>query len=283
MVRWCSIIALDQGTGCTNTVNTTVDVFDEITVFIAADPNCDDNAAVFLSAFANITEDVIFTWTDGSGTVLPEDGAEISIEESGNYSVRVASVLSNCEADASIDVAVVPITDDQLLLPISESFCSIDTNPSNAQVNLDPGSFTSYEWTIVNDTEVLSTDRIYITSEAGIYEVLIGNGFTCLSDLVEVFDNCEPLINAPNAFAPNGVNDRFFVYPNDYVTDFEIRIFSRWGEQIFYSDNIDFRWDGHFNGVLSQQSTYAYVMTYRSLLNPDRGEIEQRGAVLLLR
>lgn len=277
------VVGLDQSTGCTNLADTIVDVFDEITVFIAADPNCDDNAEVFLSAYANITEDVTFTWVDGSGVVLDEDGAEISIGESGNYNVTVASILSSCSADASIDVAVVPITDEQLLLPASDSFCSIDPNVSNNQVSLDPGSFTSYEWTIVNDTEILSTDRIYITSEAGIYEVLIGNGFTCLSDLVEVYDNCEPLINAPNAFAPNGVNSTFFVYPNDYVTDFEIKIFSRWGEQIYYSDNIDFRWDGYFDGVLSQQGTYAYVLTYRSLLNPDRGEIEQRGAVLLLR
>ncbi|PIB34394.1 hypothetical protein BFP72_02620 [Reichenbachiella sp. 5M10] len=278
-----TVTVLDQGTGCTSSTSRDVSVYDDLTVFVVADPNCDDNAEVFLSAYANITEDVTFTWTDLSGAVLPTTSAEISIAESGNYSVHVVSDVSACEADASIDVSVIPIEEDQLLLSPNASFCSEDADPQNNQAYLDPGFFSSYEWTVINDTQILSTDRIYITSDAGIYEVTLGNGFTCIRDVVEVFDNCAPIIHAPNAFAPNGVNDTFFVYPNDYVSDFEIKIYSRWGELVYQSSDLNFHWDGYYRGQLLQMGTYAYVMTFESSLQPERGKIVQRGGVMIVR
>lgn len=277
------LTVLDQGTGCTNTVSADVDVFDELTVFLAADPNCDDNSEVFLSAFSNITEDVTFSWTDFSGAPLSATGAEISISEGGSYNVLVVSDLSGCEANASIDVAVIPIDPDELLLPENERFCSQDPDPANSQVDLDPGFFTTYIWTILNDDDVLGTSRIYTATSPGVYEVTVSNGFTCIRDYVEVSDNCKPIIYAPNAFAPNGTNSTFFVYPNDYVTDFEIKIYSRWGELVYYSTDLDFRWDGYYQGELLQQGTYAYVMTFESSLQPERGKVQQRGGVLLLR
>ncbi len=64
---------------------------------------------------------------------------------------------------------------------------------------------------------------------AGMYEVTLYNGFTCTKKTVEVTLDCRPKIVAPNAFSPaakNGVNDEFFIYPNDYVEKFEIFIYS---------------------------------------------------------
>ncbi|UXX81351.1 gliding motility-associated C-terminal domain-containing protein [Reichenbachiella carrageenanivorans] len=278
------VLVLDQGTGCTGTATKDVEVYSELTVFAAASPNCDDNAEVFLTAYANITEDVTFTWTGPEGETLTDQDAEISISESGNYTIHVASTLSTCEADASLNVSVVPITADQLLLGERETFCSED--PANSSVDLDPGLFSTYEWTIVNDDVLLSTDRVYNTNAAGVYEVTLSNGFTCTRDVIEVLNDCLPRVHAPNAFTPSaspGFNDEFFVYPNPYVSNFEIKIFSRWGEMIYQSKDIAFRWDGTYRGELLKIDTYVYVMTFRSLLNPELGVITQRGGVALLR
>ncbi|WP_084374405.1 PKD domain-containing protein [Reichenbachiella faecimaris] len=279
------VLVLDQGTGCTGAASVDVNVFSELTVFAAATPNCDDNEEVFLTAYSNISEDVTFTWTGPSG-VLGDQSAEISIGESGTYSVLVTSDVSSCEADASLSVLVVPITEDQLLMEEREIICSEDTDPANNSVDLDPGSFSTYEWTIVNDDQILSTDPIFTVSEGGIYEVTLSNGFTCIRDVVEVLDDCLPKVYAPNAFTPQtspGINDEFFVYPNDYVSNFEIKIFSRWGEMVFQSNDIGFRWDGTYRGKLLKIDSYIYVMRFRSSLMPELGEIEQRGGVALLR
>lgn len=280
------VLVLDQGTGCTGTASSDVNVFSELTVFAAASPNCDENEEVFLTAYSNITEDVTFTWTGPTNETLASQSAEISIGESGLYSVNVASDVSTCAADASLNVLVVPISQDELLLAEREMFCSDDPDPANNSVALDPGLFSTYEWTIINDDVVLSTDRVYTTSDAGIYEVTLSNGFTCIRDAVEVLDDCLPRVYAPNAFTPEtspGINDEFFVYPNPYVNDFEIKIFSRWGELVYQSNDIDFRWDGVYAGRLLKIDTYIYVMRFTSSLTPELGRIEQRGGVVLMR
>ncbi len=281
-----SVTVLDQGTGCQGSASIDVEVYNEITVYIESEPNCDDNSEVFLTAIANITEDVTFQWTDPFGAPLPNSGAVLVATTSGNYSVTVSGVNNNCSATDQLNVLLLPITDDQLLLNEKEEFCSEDPDPDKSQLVLDPGSFSSYEWRRINEDPIIGTERNYTVTEAGIYEVTISNGLTCTRDVVEVVDDCDPIIHAPNAFTPNssaGLNDTFKVFPNPYVTDFEIFIFSRQGEMVFQSDKINFEWDGYYRGELLQTGTYAYVMRYKSTLDLERGIIEQRGGVLLLR
>lgn len=67
----------------------------------------------------------------------------------------------------------------------------------------------------------------------------------------------------PNVFTPNGdsKNDIFYAYTFN-VDDFEMRIYNRWGELIFISDNQDYGWDGTVNGTPQQQDTYVYRVVY---------------------
>jgi gliding motility-associated-like protein len=66
----------------------------------------------------------------------------------------------------------------------------------------------------------------------------------------------------PNAFTPNndGVNDYFFASVLN-VVEFEIIIFNRWGEILFKSNDINFKWDGNFQGAPAQVDVYGYLVT----------------------
>lgn len=281
-----SVTVLDQGTGCSNSANIAVDVFNDIDVFLTSDPNCDNNSEVFLSAISNITEDVTFEWTDPTNSILSNTSAEIAVQLSGDYTVRVSGVSNSCVDSASINVLLIPILPEELLLPESALFCSEDPDITNTSVTLDPGFFSLYEWRLKNDDIILSTERQYTISDQGVYEVTLSNGLTCLRDEVNVRDDCAPRIEAPTAFTPGaspGLNDDFFVFPNIYVENFEIFIFSRQGELVYHSDDINFRWNGIYRGDLLQIGTYAYVMRFSSTLSPERGIIEQHGGVVLLK
>jgi gliding motility-associated-like protein len=65
----------------------------------------------------------------------------------------------------------------------------------------------------------------------------------------------------PSAFSPNGdgKND-VFMAKGDYVKNFEMYIFDRWGMQIFYSNNINIGWNGTVKGssTICQEDTYVY-------------------------
>ncbi len=279
------VIVLDQGSGCTGTATEDVVVFDELTVFISTAPNCDNGNELFMSAYANIQEDVAFQWLDPTGTVLDETSAEISVSESGTYTVQVMSTTNVCEATAAFNATVVPIESEELLLSDTEGICTEDPDPTNSTIQLDPGVFSSYEWSIVNSGDILSTDRLFTADEEGVYQVTVTNGFTCVNDFVTVRDNCLPVVYAPNAFTPNNdnLNDEFFVYENPYVTNFNIKIFSRWGEMVYEANGVDFRWNGVYQGGLLPSGTYVYVMTFESSLQPEQGVIVQRGGVAILR
>lgn len=79
----------------------------------------------------------------------------------------------------------------------------------------------------------------------------------------ELCFNFPPVMYIPNVFSPNrdGLNDMFLVSAGAIKT-FNIKIFNRWGEQLFESDDIQNGWDGTFSGVECQQGVYLYIVEY---------------------
>ena len=44
------------------------------------------------------------------------------------------------------------------------------------------------------------------------------------------------------------------------LNDFEISIFSRWGEQVFYSTDKAFRWNGEIKGKIAVGAVFNYII-----------------------
>jgi gliding motility-associated-like protein len=60
----------------------------------------------------------------------------------------------------------------------------------------------------------------------------------------------------PNVFTPNGdgKNDIFLpVYNPDVPLTFTMKIFNKWGEEIYSTENISQGWDGTYKGKLCTQ------------------------------
>lgn len=280
-----TVTVVDQLTSC-SVVSTPVDVTIQPTfeVTLSTEADCENNGDVFLIATTNYFDpSITYEWRNEAGAVLAGVDSIITIASSGLYSVIATNETGTCMATDDFNVAVVPIDEEDLSLSARATFCSGDA--VDPQVALDPGIWNTYEWRLLPDQTIISTDQVLTVSTEGTYEVTIFNGFTCTTDIVEVVEDCRPIIHAPNAFSPNGngVNEEFFVFPNDYVDDFEIFIYSRWGEIIYYSDVIDFRWDGFYRGKILPVGTYAYILKFSSSLEPELGTIEQYGSVTLVR
>ena len=85
------------------------------------------------------------------------------------------------------------------------------------------------------------------------------NNIFSYSNVVEVRQDFR--IFFPNAFSPNGDNlNEIFKPTYLFVKDFEMRIFSRAGELLFTSNNIEDGWDGNFKGQQAQQGAYVYLV-----------------------
>ena len=88
---------------------------------------------------------------------------------------------------------------------------------------------------------------------------------TCSTDvatLIIVLDECISVF-IPSAFTPNGdgVNDYFKPIGSwDGVTSFNFKVFNRWGENIFTSNNSLMKWDGTYKGVPCHMGVYVYYL-----------------------
>jgi gliding motility-associated-like protein len=74
----------------------------------------------------------------------------------------------------------------------------------------------------------------------------------------------------PNVITPNddGQNDFFHIFANNIeLNNFEMRIFNRWGNQIFFTTNPNIGWDGKYNGKLVPQGVYYYIINFTDSQN----------------
>lgn len=106
----------------------------------------------------------------------------------------------------------------------------------------------AYEFltTIESSTD---TDFVFLGSNsiAGCYVITALDSFdneSVRSEAVCV-DNC-PIYELPNVFTPNGdgQNDLFIPLPYRYVESIDIRIYNRWGNELFHSTDPDINWNG---------------------------------------
>jgi len=83
----------------------------------------------------------------------------------------------------------------------------------------------------------------------------------------------------PNAFTPNGdgINDTFGV-KGEGISNYTLRIFNRWGEEVFTSENPKQQWDGTYRGKPAQSDTYVY-----KLFASGSSDASRTGSVTLVR
>jgi len=88
----------------------------------------------------------------------------------------------------------------------------------------------------------------------------------CKEVIVDIF------VYLANVFTPSGdgKNDVYKV-PIQGHELFEIRIFNRWGERVFYSEDAKLQWNGKVNndGADCPSGTYFYQMKYKFKGKPD--------------
>lgn len=89
------------------------------------------------------------------------------------------------------------------------------------------------------------------------------------------------LIEIPNAFSPNGdgQNDELQIFASD-IEEFEMTIYSRWGEKVWESDSHTKTWDGTFNGTQLGSGVYAYKLYVKFT---DDSEVLRGGNITLMR
>ena len=142
------------------------------------------------------------------------------------------------------------------IIPLTEDFCD------NMMMELSVvTSMTDYVWSTGE-----ASPTITVTSP-GVYTVTTyqqGCEVTASYDV----PLCEWELYLPNAITPrnsDGLNDYFCLLDAQkrWIYDFEIYIYDRWGELVYFSRDKDFRWDGSVNGQLYTNVVYNYTIRFK--------------------
>jgi len=134
--------------------------------------------------------------------------------------------------------------------------------------NYSPGVFLNHSYA---DT---GTYRLYLRIENE-------GGCSDSSELSFCVDPAATLY-LPRAFTPNndGLND-YFRAKGIGIVEFHMAIFNRWGEKLFESDDIDQGWDGIYNGRMSPNDAYTYLVIYRDMTSSEMKK--KKGTFALIR
>lgn len=86
----------------------------------------------------------------------------------------------------------------------------------------------------------------------------------------------------PNAFTPNGdgLNDIFKPVTTASIMQYQLDIFAVSGQHIFTSRNLEYGWNGEFQGGMMNSGNYIYVIKYK---DSNGKEHIDKGQLLLIR
>ena len=112
---------------------------------------------------------------------------------------------------------------------------------------------------------------------AGEYAVSVVDGNQCKSAEITVIltDVDIDCLRIPNVFTPNGdgVNDTWEIVNIEMFPAAEVRIFNRWGQQLFSSKGYAEPWDGSYRGHFVPAGTYMYVIDLFNDEEPYKGAV----------
>ncbi|MCH2083407.1 MAG: gliding motility-associated C-terminal domain-containing protein [Saprospiraceae bacterium] len=123
-------------------------------------------------------------------------------------------------------------------------------------------------------------------ASSSIYQASVSNQYGCLaSDTIHIqlrLDCIKGDFFIPNTFSPNGdgTNEEFYITAYTSANLEYLRIYDRWGELMFETNDFNQRWDGTFRGKKLNPGVYVYYMRVKC---PDEESYERFGNVTLIR
>ena len=224
-------------------------------------PICNAQAIVLNATTPNAT----YHWQDNS------TAAEYMATAPGIYSVTVTGA-DGCTVNESIKV-INPDPIPHIDLGGDIKVCGTGGAVLNAYI---PNG--QYVWS--NG----ATDSAITAYISGAYTVSVSNGCssaTASANVTVYDDGCRLLI--PTGFTPNndGVNDIFHAICHCPVRSFSMRVFDRWGLEVFSTNDIQTGWDGTYKGINQPLSVYVYTIVYYNYC--EGKNVEVKGNVTLVR
>jgi gliding motility-associated-like protein len=261
--------------GCQNVATATVNVNPVPPVAVA--PQNFSGCAPVCVTFSNTTSaSGTCGWSFGDGASGNLCTQSHCYPVAGNYNVTLTLTDGNgCVGTAGATVNVFPVP-----------FADFNANPQPANIlepsvqfyNTSGGAvITSYNWTFGdygNNSTSAEMNPVHVYGDTGTFtaQLVVTSNYGCKDSIVRYIRvDDEFALYVPNAFSPNtdGVNDFFKAYGTGIDnTTFNLWVYDRWGNEVWYAWDINDGWDGRFRGKsddIVQEDVYVWLIKVRTL------------------
>ena len=161
------------------------------------------------------------------------------------------------------------------IIPISNTPISFMNRSVNA---------VSYRWAFGDATGSTDKDPTHMYKRTGAYTVCLTatssdgcQDTACKTVEADIHTACD----VPTGFSPNGDGENDILYVRGAaIEELDFKVFNRWGQLVFQTDDKERGWDGTFNGKPQEVEAYAFVLTATFI---DGSSVKKTGNVTLLR
>lgn len=150
--------------------------------------------------------------------------------------------------------------------------------------NTSQGGIVSYQWDFGDSTYSVDKDPEKQYQVGGTYTVCLTvtdtidcTSTTCKTLIADILK----LVDVPKAFTPNGDGNNDILFLRGFsVQTVNMRIYNRYGNMVFETDDMAKGWDGTYKGQAAGSDVYAYVI---DVTYADGSKEKKHGNITLLR
>lgn len=270
-----TLIASSTGT-CLDTITDTVTVYPPPVVNFLSDTVClGDSSSLFNLSYVPSGSVSDWYWDFGDGDTSGLQHPTHTYSSSGSFTVT----LTATSAFGCVDSASAPV----LVHPLPTADFSFSPAPTAELIDmvhftdLSTGPPVQWWWEFGDGDTSTQQHPAHYYSDTGVFVVtLVVTAPTGCKDTVQYYPEVRDFaFYIPNSFSPNGddANDLFFG-KGIGILEYELTIFDRWGNRIFYCKVNDLpqtlpcMWDGKVEGGRSnkpvQEDVYVWKVKLRS-------------------
>lgn len=264
-------VTVSSTIGCPGIAQVIVSEPAPVTLTLATKPDTCFVGGGSINVTASTTaQPLVYTWSNG-GSTNPLTGLN-----TGSYSVTVTDAAS-CSASATTMVGYtsgISIS----LADVTDVSC-FETADGKITADVSGGATPyTYSW-----SNLQATPSVTNLAPAW-YKLTVTDANGCVNvDSVKVGkEQCPSYIYFPTGFSPNGdgINDYFRPKYSIDLQTYEVRIYNRWGELVYASNDVMEGWDGVYKGIPQPLGTYVWVSSFSFM---DGTKENQAGNLTLLR
>ena len=257
-------VALTNAFGCDSVIIIHVIEAPNPTFSLIADPTCHNTSegAIHLQNFVGQAPPYTYA-TDGINFQNTPDFTQLP---AGNYGYFVQDAF-DCITQDNINIPAIP----QLTVSIPDQMLACGDT-----IIVQP-ALSNNDFTWLWDNGSNSPERLF--AAPGIYSFIAANVCDTINSTFAITidqTTADKICFVPNIFTPNSdyENDCFGPYfrPDVQVLSFEMRIFDRWGTQIYKTNNTTDCWNGTFKGKTLDPGVFIWFIEATA---PDCQGIEQ--------